>query len=286
MPNPAKIKKVLSQTSLVLAAGRLPAAAFGGVFVITDDACPAAHGDLEAHLNWESGIATSHGRSVGSGAGLEFAYGATATLEVAASLDFGWDYASGHYARKTGGERQNDFNFTGVSLGLKNQILDPESPENPFGLAMVGGFSWGWAAPDKTSARDIAFSLGLNFQKNLMDGDLILAFTPGVEFATSKGSTDAYGNPVNEDSSVDSIAYTLAGGFSYQIAEGLRVGAEAEWSASYSDGYDDDAFYAGPNICYEAESWWATLCVAPRLFSRDPELGHDVRVVVQLGYVF
>ena len=151
---------------------------------------------------------------------------------------------------------------------------------------MVGGFSWGWAAPDKTSARDIAFSLGLNFQKNLMDGDLILAFTPGVEFATSKGSTDAYGNPVNEDSSVDSIAYTLAGGFSYQIAEGLRVGAEAEWSASYSDGYDDDAFYAGPNICYEAESWWATLCVAPRLFSRDPELGHDVRVVVQLGCVF
>ena len=64
------------------------------------------------------------------------------------------------------------------------------------------------------------------------------------------------------------------------------LGAEAEWSASYSDGYDDDAFYAGPNICYEAESWWATLCVAPRLFSRDPELGHDVRVVVQLGYVF
>ena len=84
MTNPAKIKKLLSQTSLVLAAGMLPAAAFGGVFVITDDACPAAHGDLEAHLNWESGIATSHGRSVGSGAGLEFAYGATAEYLVIA----------------------------------------------------------------------------------------------------------------------------------------------------------------------------------------------------------
>lgn len=273
----------ISKLGLILAAGAIPAVnALAGVFVITDDACPAAKGDLEAHLNWESDIATSHSRNIGTGVGLEFAYGATETLEVAASLDFGWAYSSSHFERKTGEPRVNDSNLTGISLGLKNQILDPEKEENAFGLAMVGGFSWGWADESQNSARDIAFSLGLNFQKNLADGDLILAFTPSVEFATSKGAEGGE----STDSSVDSIAYSLAGGFSYQVAEGLRFGVEAEWAIEYSDGYDDDAFYAGPNFCYEAESWWITACVAPRWFGKDEALGHDVRVVVQLGYAF
>lgn len=276
-------KSKLTKLGLILAAGAIPAVnALAGVFVITDDACPAAKGDLEAHLNWESDFATNHSRAVETGIGLEFAYGATETLEVAASLDFGWDYSSSHYERKTGTPRVNDSNLTGLSLGLKNQILDPENAENPFGLAMVGGFSWAWADASQNSAREITFSLGLNFQKNLMDGDLILAFTPSVEFATAKGTSE----DENSDSSVDSITYSLAGGFSYQVAEGLRFGLEAEWGIDYSDGYEGNAFYAGPNVCYEAESWWVTACVAPLLFSKDEEKGHDVRLVIQLGYAF
>lgn len=268
-------KSKLTKLGLILAAGAIPAVnALAGVFVITDDACPAAKGDLEAHLNWESDIVTSHSRAVGSGIGLEFAYGATETLEVAASLDFGWDYAGKHW------KNTDDFNFTGISLGLKDQILDPEKAENPFGLAMVGGFAWAWAGTDKSSARDIEFSLGLNFQKNLADGDLILAFTPSVAFGTEKDSTET------------AVSYSLAGGVSYQVAEGLRFGIEAEWAIDYVGGeYEDNAFYAGPNVCYEAESWWVTACVAPRWFSRSAnddgdDLGHDVRLVIQLGYAF
>lgn len=263
----------LTKLGLILAAGAIPAVnALAGVFVITDDACPAAKGDLEAHLNWESDIATSHGRAVGTGIGLEFAYGATDTLEVAASLDFGWDYV----AKYEGWEHGNDFNFTGISVALKEQILDPEKAENLFGLAMVGGFAWSWAGTDKSSAHDFEYTLGLNFQKNLADGDLILAFTPSVTFGSEKGSEAASGP-----------SYTLAAGVSYQVSEGLRFGAEAAWLIDYDgDHYAENTFYAGPNFCYETESWWVTACVAPRWFSSNEDLGHDVLVVFQLGYAF
>ncbi len=281
-------KTTLSKLSLVLAAGAIPAVnAIAGVFVITDDACPAAYSELEAHLNWEAGIMTNHSRSIENGIGLEFAYGATETLEVAASLDFGYEYMSSHYARKTGAAGKSDyFNLTGFSLGLKNQILDPEAEGAAFGLAFVGGFSYAFANADSSAARTVGFELGLNFQKNLMDGDLILAFTPGVAFETDYDYTaKAYG---------DTITYALAFGASYQVADGLRVGFEGSYEISYSDNFDDDAFYLGPNVCYEAESWWVTACLAPRWFStvRDESeegvdfLGHDILLSVQFGYVF
>lgn len=275
-----KISK-LSKPALVSAAALSAAAnTLAGVFVITDDACPASKGDLEAHLNWESTIATDHGKAVSSAPSLELAYGATETLEIAFSLDFGHDYVGRGRARKLDESHVNDLNFTGISVGLKNQILDPENAENPFGLAFVGGFSWAWAATNQDSARDLTFELGLNFQKNLLDGDLILAFTPGVALTSVKGDKAETGS---SDSTFDSTEYTLAAGASYQLAEGWRVGLEGVWSIAYdADGYADDQFYAGPNVCYEADSWWFTACVAPRLFSTADE----VIVSAQIGYVF
>lgn len=271
----------LSKPALVSAAVLSTAVnALAGVFVLTDDACPAAKGDLEAHLNWESSIATDHKTAISSGPALELAYGATETLEVAASLDFSHDYVSGHRARKLGESRTNDFNLTGLSLGLKNQILDPENAENPFGLAFVGGFSWAWANSNQDSARDITFELGLNFQKNFLDGDLILAFTPSVAFTSVKGDKAETGS---SDSTFDSTEYVLAAGASYQIVDGFRLGVEAAWSILYDkDGYDENQFYAGPNVCYEAENWWITACVAPRLFTT----ADDMIVAAQFGMVF
>ncbi len=281
-------KTTLSKLSLVLAAGAIPAVnALAGVFVITDDACPAAHGELEAHLNWEADIMTNHARSVSNAIGLEFAYGATETLEVAASLDFGYDNVSHHYSRHTGEPRSDYFNLTGFSLGLKNQILDPEAEGTAFGLAFVGGFSYAWAGTDSSAARTVGFDLGLNFQKNLLDGDLILAFTPGVSFETDYDyENEEYG---------DAITYSFAFGASCQVVDGLRLGVEGVYEISYSSNFDDDAFYFGPNICYEAESWWVTACLAPRWFSTVSEeddngdvdfLGHDILLSVQFGYVF
>lgn len=287
------MKNTLTKLGLILAAGSIPAInALAGVFVITDDACPAADGDLEAHLNWESGIRTNHSRAIDSGIGLEFAYGATETLEIGASLDFGYNYASHHYARKVpnpdgSSPHADDFNFTGISLGLKNQILDPEKEENPFGLAFVGGFGWEFAGADQTAARTIGFELGLNFQKNLMDGDLILAFTPGVSFTTGYLYHDSKENSGDAGTYEDSIEYGLAGGASFQVAEGVRLGVEGTLNVSYSDKWDDTAFYIGPNFCYEAESWWITATLAPRVFSTDPDnRDHDITFAAQFGYAF
>jgi len=279
-------KNTFTKLSLILAAGAIPAVnALAGVFVITDDACPAAEGDLEAHLNWETTARTNHSRSFENGIGLEFAYGATETLEVAASLDFGYNYVSHHFSRKTDSAHADDFNFTGISLGLKNQILDPENAEKPFGLAFVGGFGWEFAGADSSAARNISFELGLNFQKNLLDGDLILAFTPGVAFTTSYTYHTA--SPEEARCYEDSIEYALGFGASYQVAEGLRFGAEGSLNISYSDNFDDTAFYFGPNFCYEAESWWITATLAPRLFSTDPDnRDHDIQFCAQLGFAF
>ncbi|MCR5183812.1 MAG: hypothetical protein K6B46_03830 [Opitutales bacterium] len=274
-------KNQLSKLGFILAAGAFSAVnAAAGVFVITDDACPAAKGDLEAHLNWEAAIATNHGKAVEYAPAIEFAYGATDTLEIGASLDFGGVYNSGHFARVTDGERINRFNFTGISLGLKNQILDPEAENSPFGLAFVGGFSWAFADAAQNSARDITFELGLNFQKNLLDGDLILAFTPAVAFTSVKGDKAATGS---SDTTFDSTEYSLAGGVSYSVGAGCRLGVEAVYTIAYnSEGFDTDQFYAGPNFCYEADAWWLTLTVAPRLFTS----ADDVIVAGQFGYVF
>lgn len=281
------MNNTFTKLGLILAAGAIPAVnALAGVFVITDDAQPAAKGDLEAHLNWESDFRTNHSLSAENGVGLEFAYGATDTLEVAASLDFGYDYVSHHYSRATAGdnsENTDDFNCTGISLGLKNQILDPEKAENPFGLAFVGGFGWTFAGTDKSAAREISFDLGLNFQKNLLDGDLILAFTPGVSFTT------VYNYTKTEEGSDydDEIGYSLAFGASYQIAEGFRLGFEGTLDVTYTDKWDDTAFYIGPNIYFEAGDWWLAATLAPRVFSVDPENGdHDILFNAQLGYAF
>ena len=273
-------KSKLSKLGAVLAAGAIPAVnALAGVFVITDDACPVARGDLEFHVNWESVVATNHARAISTAPGLEFAYGAAETLEIGISLDFGHDHISGDYARRTGEKRTSDFNFTGISLGLKNQILDPEDANNPFGLAFVGGFAWGWADASQNSARDVTFELGLNFQKNLLDGDLILAFTPGVAFTSVKGDP-AEGST---DSTFDSTEYSLAAGASYHIGGGFRLGIEGVYALSYdANGFVEDQFYAGPNFCYEAEKWWIAVTVAPRLFTS----ADDMTVAAQFGYAF
>lgn len=273
-------KNKLSKLGAVLAAGLVPAVnAFGGIFVITDDAGPAGLGDLEVTLNWESSVATNHGTAVSTAPALEFAYGATETLEIAASLDFGHEYMSGRYARKAGESRLNDFNFTGISVGMKNMILDPESEGAPFGLSLVGGFSWAFADASQNSARDITFELGLIFQKNFLNDDLVLAFTPTVAFTSVKGDP-ASGST---DSTFDSTEYSLAAGASYALGGGLRVGAEGVYTLAYdANGFVEDQFYAGPNVCYEAEKWWLTVTVAPRLFTS----ADDVIVAGQFGYIF
>lgn len=273
-----KIK--LSKLGAVLAAGAIPAVnAFAGIFVITDDAAPAGLGDLEVTLNWESSVATDHGTAVSTAPALEFAYGATETLEIAASLDFGHEYMNTRYARKIAEARTHDFNFTGISVGMKNMILDPENQDHPFGLSLVGGFSWAFAGADQSSARDITFELGLIFQKNFLNDDLVLAFTPGVAFTSVKGDP-ATGST---DSTFDSTEYSLAAGASYNVGGGFRLGVEGVYSFLYdANGFVEDQFYAGPNCCYEAENWWLTVTVAPRLFTS----ADDVIFAGQFGYIF
>ena len=268
----------LSKLGFILAAGALPAVnAAAGIFVFADDACPVDLGALEMHAIMENGIMTDRHTAVETGVALEFAYGAFENLELAASLDFGNDYMSGHYARKSGETRRNDFNFTGVSVGAKYQLLSPET--EVLGVALVAGGSYVWAGSDQSAAREFAGSVGVNFEKDFLGGDLIVVATPGVEVVRAKDYEENYWGTEE--------TYSCAFAASYALVEGFRLGVESfyEYTAD-SRTYLDKAFYMGPSMAVEGENWLFAMAAAVRTFSTDDTGSHDVVVAGQFEYVF
>ncbi len=254
----------------LLTAALLPAAtAFGGVFVVTDDACPADKGVLEVHYNAYGTNTSKGGYALNNEMGLEAAYGVTDTLEASISLNFGSIYQEHH---------ADYFNCNGISMELKNEIANPEKEDVlPFGAALVAGFSWNWSTTTSDAARKIGFKAGVNFQKNLLDGDLLLVFTPNVSF----GSDYSYSEKKYEDGTI----YELACGASYKICDGFRLGAEAWYDITYHDNFEGDDFYCGPNVCFEVGNYWCALVVAPHWFATTNG-EHEVILGVHMGYAF
>ncbi len=264
----------LSKLGFILAAGALPAVnAAAGIFVFADDACPADMGSIETHLLMDNAIQMDRRSSISSDFGLEFAYGAAENLELDFSFDFGKHYQSHHY-----GERQNHFNFTGVSLAAKYQLLSPET--EPVGVAIVAGTSYAWAHADHSFAREFAGTLGVNFEMDLLGGDLILVASPGFEIVRAAENSEE--NDFTEET------YSLAFGASYAVFEGLRLGAECFYDyTTRSRDHQDDAFYIGPSAAIEGEDWLFAVAMGVRAFSTEEETGtHDIRLAGQLEYVF
>lgn len=270
-----KIMKKLSERGLFLAAGIGFSAVncSAGVFMFADDACPVDAGGAEIHVSYEAANPADHGTLFDSGAGVEFAFGVVENLELDFSFDFSHCYESHHYA----GTHKNRANFTGVSLGMKRLLLDPE--KDFAGLAFVSSLSFAWAEADCSAAKSGEVSVGLNFEKHFLDDRLICVLSPAAAFSRERDYENSeWGN---------SQVYSLAAGTSFALVDGFRLGLEGVWEyEADSRRYLSNAFYAGPSAAFEAENFLFALGLGVRTFSVSESGSHDVRFSVKTEIAF
>lgn len=171
------------------------------------------------------------------------------------------------------GGRFNKTQFAGFEVGAKYNILSPY--KDPIGFAASVAFDHrsryrlDGAAIDQNS-----LELQLFFQKNFLDNQLVLAFSPKMELEhrTSPGIIEK------------EIALDIAAGISYRVAPNLYFGAEFRHQSDYLSPYDTvaeefdpelepsdlDLFslgfgsqyqngnYVGPTVHYAQKDWWVT----------------------------
>jgi hypothetical protein len=172
------------------------------------------------------------------------------------------------------GGRFNKTSIGGVELGVKYNILSPY--KDPIGLAVSVAWDHRFKYRlDGASINQDSVEVTAHFQKNLLNNQLVLAFTPKIEWETrhSPGVIEK------------EIALDIAAGISYRVAPRWYVGAEFRHQSDYLSpfntdttspdyGYDpnlspssfplkfgsqyQNGNYVGPTVHYAAEKWWAT----------------------------
>ena len=158
----------------------------------------------------------------------------------------------------------------GIDLGVKYNILSPY--KDPIGLAV--SVEWDHRFKYRIDGAKInqdEVDLTLHFQKNLFDDQLILAFSPKIEFEhrLSPGIIEK------------EIALDISAGASYRIAPKLYIGGEFRHQSDYLSPYDtvtqqfdpnlspskfpfkfgsqyQNGNYLGPTVHYADKEWWAT----------------------------
>lgn len=209
----------------------------------------------------------------------EVEYGVTDRLTVFGELMvFNHDYSTSNpdlqpYFDTQGGAggRFNETQIGGWELGAKYNILSPY--KDTIGLSVSA--AWDRRIKyrlDGASIDQNAFELTGHFQKNFYNNQLVLAFTPKVEWEkrTSPGILE------------EEIALDIALGASYRVAPKWFVGAEFRHQSDYLSPYntetnqyeepslDPSKFpfqfgtqhqngnYFGPTVHYAAKEWWLT----------------------------
>lgn len=177
------------------------------------------------------------------------------------------------YYDTQGGEggRFDKFQLGGFEVGAKYNVLSPY--KDPVGLS--ASLAWDHRTKYRLDGADInqnAVELGLMVQKNFLDNQLILAFSPKIEWErrTSPGIKE------------EEIALDIAAGVSYRVAPNLYIGAEFRHQSDYLSPYNTETGeyedptlepsnfpfdfgsqhqngnYIGPVVHYSQKSWWLT----------------------------
>jgi hypothetical protein len=162
----------------------------------------------------------------------------------------------------------------GVELGLKYNVLSPYI--DPVGLAVSVAWDHRFKYRlDGAAINQDSVELTAHVQKNFLNNQLVLAFTPKIEWETrhSPGVLEK------------EIALDIAAGISYRVAPRLYVGGEFRHQSDYLSpfntdtsspdyGYDpnlspshfpfnfgsqyQNGNYVGPTVHYAAQEWWVT----------------------------
>ncbi len=168
------------------------------------------------------------------------------------------------------GGRFKKTQFGGIDLGVKYNILSPYKDPIGFAVSVEWDHRFKYRI-DGSKINQDEVDLTLHFQKNLFNDQLILAFSPKIEWEhrLSPGIIEK------------EIALDLSAGASYRIAPNLYVGGEFRHQSDYLSPYDtvakeydpnlspskfpfkfgsqyQNGNYLGPTVHYANKKWWAT----------------------------
>jgi len=203
------------------------------------------------------------------------------------------------------GGRFNETQLAGFEVGAKYNILSPYS--DPIGLSTSVSFDRRTRYRlDGAEIDQTAWEFQLFFQKNFLDNQLVLAFSPQIELEnrTSPGVIEK------------EIALDIAAGASYRVAPSLYIGAEFRHQSDYLSPLDtatgeydpelrpsniglfnlkfgsqyQNGNYFGPTVHYAQQEWWVTAGVLFQVaggggFSRDGR-NWDEHERVHAGLIF
>lgn len=169
------------------------------------------------------------------------------------------------------GGRFNKTQIGGFEVGAKYNFLSPY--KDPIGLSA----SLAWDHRDKyrldgAGINQNSIELQFMFQKNFLDDQLVLAFSPKIEWErrTSPGIKEV------------EIALDISAGASYRVAPNLYIGAEFRHQSDYLSPFNTDigeyedptldpshfpfdlgsqhqnGNYFGPTVHFSQKNWWMT----------------------------
>lgn len=158
--------------------------------------------------------------------------------------------------------------FAGLEAKLKYNFLSPAKDD--LGLAVQGALEY--RRLDPHSGQDkfvLSASSDLILQKYFMEGQMIWVGNLGLE-ATYADRADIADLPVDFEWPTDpemEIEIKAGTGLSYRFAPNWFVGAEALYETEFETevGQERWSLFAGPNIHYGGETWWATFAWMPQI---------------------
>lgn len=211
---------------------------------------------------------------------IEVEHGITDRLQVYGELAiFNHDYSTTNpdlqpfYDTQGGdGGRFRKTQIGGIEAGVKYNILSPY--KDPIGLAVTVGWDHRFKYRlDGAKIDQDAVELQLHFQKNFLNNQLVLAFSPKIEWE----------HRVSPGVIEKEIALDIAAGVSYRVAPKWYVGAEFRHQSDYLSPLDtttsppehdpnlspskfpfkfgsqyQNGNYVGPTVHYADKKWWAT----------------------------
>ena len=224
----------------------------------------------------------------------ELEHGFTDRLTVAGYANF-----AGHHIRGLEPDFDNTdrgFAFRGLSAEFKYNVLSPY--KDGIGLTLYA--EPGWSRIQGGGERGTEYELEFKaiVQKNFMDDRLVWAtnFTFEPEWE-KEVEIDALTGEVEKEWEKE-LKLEVSTGFSYRVAPGWFVGAEARYASVYPDWTnglhrETYAVSAGPAVHYAGKKWWATLSYLPQLFGKPSPNGsralddyekREIRVILGLDF--
>lgn len=209
---------------------------------------------------------------------IEVEHGITDRLQVYGELAiFNHDYSTSNpdlqpfYDTQGGaGGRFKKTQIGGLDAGIKYNILSPY--KDPIGFAV--SLEWDHRFKYRLDGGPInqdALELQLHFQKNFLNNQLVLVFSPKIEWEDRKSP-----GIIEKE-----IALDITAGVSYRVAPKWYVGAEFRHQSDYLSPLDtttgehdpnlspssfpfkfgsqyQNGNYVGPTVHYADKKWWAT----------------------------